>query len=91
MANLTFFDKMQTRRSVLKRTRSRQDLPQVVLYVEGVAGQPRRKVLDTEGKEHIIDDSVLQSQYKLVTGSQGKELIEQHWPHAREAQKPAGA
>ncbi|MBN1960311.1 MAG: hypothetical protein JW841_05145 [Deltaproteobacteria bacterium] len=74
-----FFDKMQTCRTVLKRTRSKSDLPDVVLYLENVSGLPKRKVLDTQGKEHLIDDAVLQSQYKFATGSQAKEYISKHW------------
>jgi hypothetical protein len=85
----TLLDKMQTRKTVLKRTRTRPDLPSLVLYLETVSGQPKRRVLDAEGKEHLLDESVLQSQYKLVTGAQAKELIDKHWPKARPAVKPA--
>ena len=85
-----FLDKIQTRRTVLKRTRSRADLPVLVFYIEPVAGQPKRRVLDSDGQEHVIDDAVLQSQYKLVTGAQGKELIDKHWAKEKPpAQKPA--
>jgi len=83
----TMLEKMQTRRTVLKRTRPRADLPALALYVETVAGQPKRKVLDTDGKEHVLDETLLQSQYKLVTGPQAKELIDQHWPKAKEEPK----
>jgi hypothetical protein len=86
----TMLDKMQTKRTVLKRTRSRADLPALVLYLETVSGQPKRRVLDADGKEHLIDESVLQSQYKLVTGPQAKDLIDKHWPSAKESAKPAG-
>ena len=83
----TMLEKMQIRRTVLKRTRPRADLPALALYVETVAGQTKRKVLDTEGKEHVIDETLLQSQYKVVTGPQAKELIDQHWPKAKEEPK----
>ena len=85
----TMLDKMQTRRTVLKRTRPRADLPALALYVETVSGQPKRKVLDTEGKEHVIEETLLQSQYKVVTGPQAKDLIDQHWPKAKEELKKA--
>ncbi len=84
----TFFDKLNPRRSVLKRTRGRPDLPALVIYIENIGGQAKRKVLDEQGGEHLIDDSLLQSQYKLVTGAQGKELVTKHWPHLKEASKP---
>lgn len=88
----TLLDKMQTRKTVLKRTRTRADLPALVLYLETVSGQPKRRVLDSEGKEHVIDESVLQSQYRLVSGGQAKELIDKHWPHQKQPPgKPAGA
>lgn len=77
----SFLDRMQTRRSVLKRTRGRPDLPALVLYLETVSGQPKRRVVDAEGKEHVLDESVLQSQYKLVTGAQAKDLHARHWPN----------
>jgi len=88
MATMSMLDKMQTRRTVLKRTRPRADLPALALYVESVAGQPKRRVLDTEGKEHVLEDTLLQSQYRLLTGPQAKELIDQHWPTAKDDAKP---
>jgi hypothetical protein len=87
----SFLDKMQTKRTVLKRTKSRAELPALVLYLETVAGQPKRRVLDTEGKEHEIEETVLQSTYKLVTGAQAKELHAQHWPKVTPPKAPAAA
>ena len=83
----TMLDKMQTKRTVLKRTRPRHDLPALVLYLESVAGQPKRKVVDADGKEHELEEAVLQSQYKLVTGPQAAELIDKHWPKLKEPPK----
>ena len=77
-----FLSKARTRRTVLKRTRDRADLPSPVLYMEWLAGESKRRVLDTAGKEHLLTDNVVQSNYKLMTGAQAKELIEQHWPDA---------
>jgi hypothetical protein len=87
MATMSMLDKMQTRRTVLKRTRPRPDLPGLVLYVEAVAGQPRRKVIDPEGKEHVIDEKVLQSMYKLLPGPQAQELLDKNWPKAKDEAK----
>lgn len=75
-----FLSKARAQKSVLKRTRPSQELPSPVLYMEWLAGEARRKVLDTDGKEHVLSDLVVQSNYKLVTGAQAKELIAKHWP-----------
>lgn len=74
-----FLSKARAMRSVLKKTRTRSDLPSPVLYVEWLSGENKRRVLDTAGTEHRITDAVLQSNYKLVTGGQAKELIAEHW------------
>lgn len=75
----SFFDNLRANRSVLKRTRPNPELPDLVLYTEWLAGEAKRKVRDTRGLEHAIADGVLASSYRLVTGSQAKELIEAHW------------
>ena len=85
----SFFDKMQSRRSILKRTKMRADLPPLVLYMDVVSGMSKRRVLDTDGKEHQLDDAVLQSHYKLVTWGQAKELMARHWPEIQPLQ-PTG-
>jgi ubiquinone biosynthesis protein Coq4 len=74
-----FLQKARAMRSVLKRTRGSTDLPSPVLYVEWLSGEMKRKVLDVEGKEHFLPDAVVQSNYRLVTGSQAKDLIAEHW------------
>jgi len=71
---------MHVKRSVLKRTRNSSDLPALVLYVDMVAGQTKRRVVDSDGNEHVIDETVLQSHYKLVTWTQAKELLGKYWP-----------
>jgi hypothetical protein len=78
-------DKLKANKSVLKRTKPGKGLPKLVLYVEWLAGERRRKVLDEEGAVHQIDDAAMISHYKLVTGSQGKELIEKHWAKSAES------
>ena len=80
-----FLSKARAQRTVLKRT-TRQALPSPVLYMEWLTGESRRKVLDVDGKEHLLTDLVVQSNYKLVTGAQAKELIAKHWP---DSQSPA--
>ncbi|MEK7704834.1 MAG: hypothetical protein AAB426_07735, partial [Myxococcota bacterium] len=76
------------KRSVLKRTRSRADLPAVVLYLGPLSGQMKQKVMTPEGSEQDLADGVMSSYYKLVTGTKGKELLESHWPAiAAEADK----
>jgi hypothetical protein len=76
--------KARAGRSVLKRTNAKQgaELPALVLYMEWLAGESKRRVLDIEGKEHRIPDRIIESSYRLVTGGQAQELIEKHWPKA---------
>jgi len=80
--------KARAGRTVLKRTTttqtSGQKLPALVLYMEWLAGESKRRVLDTEGNEHRIPDRMVESSYKRVTGAQAQELIEKHWPKALE-------
>lgn len=79
---MAVLDKLKANKSVLKRTKPAKGLPKLVLYTEWLAGERRRKVLDEEGSEHQLDDDAVISNYKLVTGPQGKALIEKHWPKA---------
>ena len=76
----SFLDRMQMKRSVLKRTKTRAELPAIVLYMESVPAQHKVRVLDTDGQEHLLDETVLQSHFKLVTWGQAKELLAAHWP-----------
>lgn len=58
--------------------------------MEWLAGEGKRRVLDTRGKEHLITDKVLQSNFKLATGADAKKLIAAHWPKVEEeASSPA--
>jgi hypothetical protein len=73
--------KARAGRTVLKRTNTQQaNMPKLVLYLEWLAGENKRRVLDTENKEHRIDDRTIESSYRLVTGNQAQELMEKHWP-----------
>jgi hypothetical protein len=91
--------KARAGRSVLKRTNSTQgggELPKLVLYMEWLAGENKRRVVDTDGKEHRIPDRMIESSYRLVTGGQAEELMGEHWPAqlgdtapAKPAAKPA--
>lgn len=74
-----FLNKARAMKTVLKKTRSRSDLPSPVLYMEWLSGEAKRRVIDTQGAEHMLADAVVQSNYKLVTGGQAKELIAEHW------------
>lgn len=91
MAMKDAFSNLRVKRSVLKRTRSRADLPAVVLYLGPLAGQMKQKVMTPEGGEQELTDGVLASYYKLVTGSKGKELLEEHWPAVAAEQEQAKA
>ncbi len=79
-----FFKNLQARRTVLKRTKVKPELPAVVLYIETLGGEMKRRVLDTKGGEHLINDKVMQSYYRVLPGSQAKELIAQHWASVSE-------
>lgn len=84
-----FFSRLRIRKSVLKRTTKRKELPEAVLYVEWLSGEARRRVLDAERKEHVLTDDVVQSNYKLVSNAVAKKLIESHWKaDVGEPQKP---
>ena len=86
MAAKDFFSKLQAYRTVLERTRPRNELPTQVLYLEWLAGQGKRRVLDAEGAEHVIADKTLQSNYKMATGSASKKLIAQYWDDVKKPQ-----
>jgi hypothetical protein len=75
-----FFSKMRSRRTVLVRTRKRPDLPETLLYVGGSGGDGKRTVLDPAGKEQRLAEAVLQSHYRLATGSDAEKLIADQWP-----------
>ena len=74
--------KARAGRTVLKRTTQAQGfkLPSLVLYMEWLAGENKRRVIDTEGQEHRLPDKIVESSYRLVTGGQAEELLAQHWP-----------
>ncbi len=74
--------KARAGRTVLKRTTQPHGikLPSLVLYMEWLAGENKRRVIDTEGAEHRLHDKVVESSYRLVTGGQAEELLNQHWP-----------
>ena len=74
-----FFDRLRVRKSVLKRTTKRKELPEAVLYVEWLSGEARRRLLDVARNEHVLNDDVIQSNYKLVSNAQAKKLIASHW------------
>ncbi|OGQ83162.1 MAG: hypothetical protein A2289_02365 [Deltaproteobacteria bacterium RIFOXYA12_FULL_58_15] len=86
-----YFDKLRVKRTVLERSTGRKDLPKLVLYTEWLP-PAQRKVVDTEGKEHVLDDKVVESHYGVVTGKQGKSLIDKHWKDEKaKAQEPVRA
>jgi hypothetical protein len=74
-----FFDRLRIRKSVLKRTTKRKELPEAVLYLEWLSGEARRRLLDVARKEHLLADDVIQSNYKLVSNAQAKKMIASHW------------
>ena len=84
-----FFTRLRVRKSVLKRTTKRKELPEAVLYVEWLSGEARRRVLDAERKSHVFTDDVIQSNYKLVSNAVAKKLVASHWKEdVGEPQKP---
>lgn len=88
------FDKLRAKKSVLQRTRPRNDLPKVALYLEWLGGTGQRKVLGPDQQERVLDDKVVQSNYKVATGKKAQALLEEHWPEvakalAAETPKPA--
>jgi hypothetical protein len=86
MSNMNdFLMKARAKRSVLKRTRGGSSFPSPILYLEWLSGVGKRRVMDTEGTEHELTDAVVQSNYKLIPGSQAKELIAEHWAKVAES------
>ena len=82
MAIQGFLDKLRPYKTVLKRTSNKQDFAFELLYVEWLAGESKRKLLDRSGGEHTLADKDLLSHYKVATGSAAKKLIKEHWPDA---------
>ena len=86
MAVLNFLEKLRPYKSVVRRTRPQKDLPEELLYIDWLGGEGKRKLLDLQGNEHTLTDKVIQSNYKMATGSYAKKLIKEHWadanPHA---------
>lgn len=84
---LDFLDKARAMRTVLKRT-TRQSavpatggsLPEFVLYVERVANEQSRRVLDPEGNVLVLKDTLLTSVYRTITKGQAKACVEKYWP-----------
>ncbi len=77
-----FFSRLRARRSALVRTRPRPNLPAAALYLEWLPGASSRKLLDVDGKEHVLADGVIQSNYRLAHGAEGEALIAKHWAKA---------
>ncbi len=71
--------KIRPRRSVLERSRPLPELPTCVFYLEWLAGEGKRRVIDTEGNEHLLKDGVVQSYYRLAKTSKAEALISKHW------------
>ncbi len=74
-----FFSRLRVRRSVLKRTTKRKDLPPAVLYLEWLSGENSRRVMGPDGQAHVFTDDLLQSHFKLVSNTEAQRLIEAHW------------
>jgi len=79
MPNSFFFRNIRPKKSVLKRTRPRADLPQHVLYLGELVGQNQRRVVGPEGEEKVLTDKIVESNYKLVSGPEAEELVQKHW------------
>tara|TARA_Y100001934_G_C12364257_1_gene782530 strand:+ start:1752 stop:2024 length:273 start_codon:yes stop_codon:yes gene_type:complete len=90
MALQDFLGKLRPYKSVLKRTRPKNELPTELLYIDWLSGESKRKLLDVAGNEHVLTDKILQSNYKLSTGAAAKALIKEHWaeanPHTAETE-----
>jgi len=90
----SFLEKLRGLRTVLKRTRDHDDLPDEILYVAGLGGERTCRVLDDDGEEHVITEKTLQSHYKIVNKGEAKRLIEEYWsdkvgPKQQPVRKPA--
>ena len=79
MASRTYFDKLRARKTVLKRTKKSDTLPDMVFYLEWLGSTGKRRVLDLDGAEHVLDDRVVETHYKLMTGKKAKAMIAEHW------------
>ena len=79
MANSFFFRNMRPKKSVLKRTRPKPELPPYVLYLGELVGQNQRRVIGTTGEEKVLPDKIVESNYKLVSGPEAEALLQEHW------------
>ena len=79
MPDSYFFRNIRPRKSVLKRTRPRADLPQYVLYLGELVGQNQRRVVGPTGEEKVLTDKIVESNYKLVSGPEAEALVQEHW------------
>ena len=85
-----FFDRLRARRTVLKRTRKRPDLPEAALYIEWIGGENKRRLMAPDGTEHVFADKLVESYYKIAGKADGTKLIEAHWSEeVAKAQEPA--
>ncbi len=82
MSVQNFLEKLRPYKTVLKRTSSRKEFANELLYVEWLSGEGKRKLLDHGGNEHVLTDKSLESNYKMATGGAAKKLIKEHWPKA---------
>lgn len=85
MSVQTFLERLRPYKTVVQRTRPRPELPAQLLYTAWVVGEGKRKLLDLEGEEHLLPEKVLESNYKIATGSLAKKLIKEHWANAKPA------
>lgn len=79
MAMTDILQKLRPRRTVLKRTTKKAELPEAALYLEWLGGEMSRKVVDTAKKEHILSDQLLLSNYKIASSAEAEKLIAEHW------------
>ena len=84
-----FLEKLRANRTVLKRTKNIPGLPKLAIYVEWLSGQFKRRVIDELGQSYDIDDNIMQSAYKMVTGGQARVLIGKYWSALQQAASEA--
>jgi hypothetical protein len=89
MVNSFFFRNIRAKKSVLRRTRPRPELPQYVLYLGELVGQNQRRVVGPAGEEKILSDKVVESNYKLVSGPEAEDLVKAHWLSYTETERTA--
>jgi hypothetical protein len=82
-------DKLLAKRSVLERTKKQDNLPNLALYTQWLGGTGQRRLIDIEQGEHIVDDKTVKSCFRMLTGSQSKALIKEHWPSFVKSKKPS--